>query len=241
MNSFLLYKQNINCGNFQNFPDSKLLISTINAHSYNVAQKNETFANALKNSDVLLADGIGIVLAFKFLNGINLKKQTGNDLFEFEMKTLNGKYGKCFFLGSTTSTLEKIENKVFIDYPNVKVKSYSPPFAENFLDEEIFKIINLINSHKPDVLFIGMTAPKQEIWSAKYFSQLSVKHICCIGAVFDFYSGNIKRAPKWIINIGMEWLYRFANEPSRLWKRYLIGNVKFIFLIFIEKFNYYLK
>jgi N-acetylglucosaminyldiphosphoundecaprenol N-acetyl-beta-D-mannosaminyltransferase len=194
------------------------------------------FASALKKADILLADGISIVYALKFLTGINLRKQAGADLFHYEMEYLNKINGKCFFLGSTLNTLRRIEMKIAIDYPNVKVQSYSPPFSEEYTNEENKRIILAINEYEPDVLFVGMTAPKQEKWSALHFEKLNVKHICCIGAVFDFYAGNIKRAPSWMIKLGLEWLFRFLCEPKRLWKRYLIGNIKFISLIIMEKF-----
>ena len=80
-----------------------------------------------------------------------------------------------------------------------------------------------------------MTAPKQEKWAYEYFSKLKVGHVCSIGAVFDFYAGNIKRAPKWMIRFGLEWLYRLIKEPRRMWRRYLIYNSKFIYYILKEK------
>jgi len=97
-------------------------------------------------------------------------------------------------------------------------------------------MIKAVNDFKPDVLFVGMTAPKQEKWAYAHFDELAVGHVCCIGAVFDFYAGTVNRAPKWMISIGMEWLYRLISEPGRMWKRYLIGNTKFIWAVFREKF-----
>jgi N-acetylglucosaminyldiphosphoundecaprenol N-acetyl-beta-D-mannosaminyltransferase len=82
-----------------------------------------------------------------------------------------------------------------------------------------------------------MTAPKQEKWCAANFEKLNVKHACCIGAVFDFYAGSIKRAPNWMIQLGLEWFYRLIKEPRRMWKRYLIGNLRFVWYILLEKWN----
>ena len=102
-------------------------------------------------------------------------------------------------------------------------------------------MIQSINAVNPDVLFIGMTAPKQEKWAYKTVNseQLAVDncHVCCIGAVFDFYAGTVTRAPRWVIKIGFEWFYRLVKEPRRMWKRYLVGNVLFIAGIFSEKFK----
>ena len=120
-------------------------------------------------------------------------------------------------------------------YPHVTVNSFPPSFTDKFTERENEEMLNQINSCKPDVLFIGMTAPKQEKWAFQHYKELETGHICCIGAVFNFYAGTVSRAPGIMITLGLEWLYRLLKEPRRLWRRYLIGNTKFIFLIFSEK------
>lgn len=215
---------------------SKVLISTLNAHSYNTVHKDEEFKTALKNSNVLLPDGIGVVWATKILTGQKLRKIAGNDLFHYQMSRLNKISGKCFFLGSSDATLQKILERAAVDYPNVMVFSHSPPFKSKFSEEDNKPIIEKINAASPDVLFVGMTAPKQEKWAFQNFERLNVKHVCCIGAVFDFYAGTSKRAPTWMIKIGMEWFYRLLSNPKRMWRRYLIGNTQFIVRILKEKF-----
>jgi N-acetylglucosaminyldiphosphoundecaprenol N-acetyl-beta-D-mannosaminyltransferase len=215
----------------------KLLITTLNAHSYNIAQTNLKFNEALKHSDVLLPDGISIVWAKRFLDGTALKKIAGADLFHYEMNRLNESQGSCFFLGSTAHTLKLIKAKAALEFPHVKVETYSPPFKSTFNDQDTTVMLAAIGQFNPDVLFIGMTAPKQELWAYEHFKAIQAKHICCIGAVFDFYAGTTHRAPKWLITLGLEWLFRFISEPKRLWKRYLIGNTQFIFLILKEKFR----
>ncbi|WP_010419262.1 WecB/TagA/CpsF family glycosyltransferase [Anaerophaga thermohalophila] len=215
---------------------NKLLINTINAHSYNTSLKDAEFTNALQNSDALIPDGIGVVLAIRWLTGQKLTKIAGEDLFYYEMERLQKSGGKVFFLGSTEETLLKIKERAHKDFPNVELGSYSPPYKQEFLEEENATMIMAVNTFQPDVLFIGMTAPKQEKWAYKHFKQLKTGHVCCIGAVFDFYAGTVKRAPKWMIKYGMEWFYRFAKEPKRLWYRYLIGNIKFVYYVCREKF-----
>ena len=213
----------------------KVLINTLNAHSFNTARKDDGFNEALLSSDVLLPDGISVVWAMRLLNGLKIRKIAGADLFFYEMERANEKGGKCFFLGSTTVTLEKIQKRATLEYPNVQVFSYSPPYKAEFSDEDNEQMIQAINTVQPDVLFVGMTAPKQEKWAFQHFSQMQVGHVCCIGAVFDFYAGTVQRAPKWMIQLGVEWLYRLIKEPRRLWRRYLIGNTKFLGYILIEK------
>jgi len=215
--------------------DDKKLITCLNAHSFNVAQDDKFFQYALQNSDIILPDGIAIVYAIRYLHGIKLKKISGYNLFYYEMEQLNKKHGSCFFLGSCESTNCHIELLAANEFPNIRTGSYSPPFKEEFSEEDSRRMLNEINAFNPDVLFIGMTAPKQEKWAATYFNDLHARHICCIGAVFDFYARNILRAPGWMIYLGFEWLHRFLSEPRRLWRRYLIGNPKFVAKILLEK------
>lgn len=231
LNNFSIFDQSLEA-----IKKPKVLISTINAHSFNLVFQDSDFQRALLRSDVLLPDGIGVVLALRFLKGIKIKKIAGADLFAYEMERLNAKGGKCFFLGSTESTLSMITQKSLIQYPNVQVSTYSPPYKEFFSADDNDAMVNAINSVEPDVLFIGMTAPKQEKWAYQNFDRLKVGHVCCIGAVFDFYAGTVSRAPGWLISMGLEWLYRLVKEPRRLWRRYLIGNSKFLAAILYEKY-----
>ncbi|HLP04298.1 MAG TPA: WecB/TagA/CpsF family glycosyltransferase [Paludibacter sp.] len=213
----------------------KALINTINAHSYNTVQKDADFHQALQCSDVLLPDGVGVVWAMRMLTGEKIRKIAGADLFHYEMERLNSTSGKCFFLGSTDKTLQKIREKCSTEYPQIQVHTFSPPYKTEFTPEDNDLIIRKVNEVNPDVLFVGMTAPKQEKWAYKNFEKLQAGHVCCIGAVFDFYAGNVKRAPGWIIRLGMEWSFRLIKEPRRLWRRYLIGNMKFVGYILMEK------
>ncbi|MGC1392281.1 MAG: WecB/TagA/CpsF family glycosyltransferase, partial [Bacteroidales bacterium] len=150
---------------------------------------------------------------------------------------LNKTGGKCFFLGSSDKVLKLIVQRISKEYPKIRVSSYSPPYKPVFTDEENDQMINTVNSFSPDVLFVGMTAPKQEKWAAAHFEKLNARHICSIGAVFDFYALTVRRAPAWMIRHGLEWLYRLIVEPRRMWRRYIVGNPKFIWFIIKEKFK----
>jgi len=214
---------------------SKVLISTINAHSYNLTLIDDGYREALINSEVLIPDGVSVVWAAKWLTGEKLQKIAGADLFFYEMERLEKTGGKCFFLGSTKTTLALIKERASKDFPNVQIQIYSPPYKLRFSTEDNTAILKAINSFQPDVLFVGMTAPKQEKWAYRNFNELQAGHICSIGAVFDFYAGTVNRAPEWMINIGMEWFYRLIKEPRRMWRRYLIGNTKFIWAVIRAK------
>lgn len=212
-----------------NLPAGKLLINTINAHSFNVAKEDSLFRESLLRGGCLLPDGFSIVLARKLLNKENIERIAGADLFRFEMEKLNQQGGDCFFLGSSDAVLAKITEKARLEYPNIRIHTYSPPYKPVFSTEENELMIQAVNQVRPDLLWVGMTAPKQEKWAYENYESLNVRgHIGCIGAVFDFYAGNVRRAPQWMMDNGLEWLHRLCSNPKRLWRRYLIGNTRFI-------------
>lgn len=219
-------------------PEGKLLINTINAFSYDNARKDVLFSEALQKGDVLIPDGISIVKACRFLNAKSQPKEriAGWDLFGYEMGKLNRVGGKVMFLGSSDAVLNLIRQRVAEKYPKIEVDTYSPPYKPEFSDEDNEAMISAINHSNPDLLWIGMTAPKQEKWVYTHLNRLDVHcHIGTIGAVFDFFAGTIKRAPERWQRAGLEWLYRLLSEPRRMWRRYFIGNAKFIYYIMVEK------
>ena len=219
-------------------PEGKLLINTINAFSYDNARKDVLFSEALQKGDVLIPDGISIVKACRFLNAKSQPKEriAGWDFFVYEMEKLNRVGGKVMFLGSSDAVLNLIRQRVAEKYPKIEVDTYSPPYKPEFSDEENEAMISAINQSNPDLLWIGMTAPKQEKWAYTHLDRLDVHcHIGTIGAVFDFFAGTVKRAPERWQRAGLEWLYRLLSEPRRMWRRYFIGNAKFIYYIMVEK------
>lgn len=217
-------------------PEGKLLINTLNAHSYNTALKDAVFAEALLKGGALIPDGAGIVLAFRFLRNEKIERTAGWDLFQYEMEQLNQEGGTCFFLGSSETTLALVREKAETRYPNLKIATYSPPYKPEFTKEENRAMIEAVNAVKPDLLWIGMTAPKQEKWAYAHFDELDVKgHIGTVGAVFDFFAGTVERAPIWWQEHGLEWLFRLIKEPRRMGRRYIIGNTLFLWNIAKEK------
>lgn len=222
-------------------PQGKKMINTINAHSYNTALKDTLFADALKNCDALIPDGASIVKACKLLKAKSqpVERIAGWDLFILEMEKLNANGGGvCFFMGSTNEVLSLIRERAAKDYPNIQIKTYSPPYKHQFSDEDNNEIITQINQAKPNLLWIGMTAPKQEKWVYENWAKLDIScHVGTIGAVFDFYAGTVKRAPIWWQKHSLEWLYRLLKEPKRMWRRYIIGNILFLYNILCEKLS----
>lgn len=232
-------------------PEGKLLINTINAHSYNTARKDKLFAEALMNGDVLIPDGVSIVKACRWIKAKSQPKEriAGWDLFAFEMEHLekigirNEKLGvsgsrqlTVMFMGSSQKVLDLIVKRAAEVYPHLKVVTYSPPYKPEFSDEDNKAIVEAINAADPDLLWIGMTAPKQEKWTYSHWEELDIHcHVGTIGAVFDFFAGTVERAPMWWQRHGLEWLYRLLKEPKRMWRRYIIGNALFLWNMLKEK------
>ncbi|AOW21175.1 WecB/TagA/CpsF family glycosyltransferase [Urechidicola croceus] len=215
--------------------DGKIVINTINAHSYITAEKDKIFKEALVESDVLLPDGEGVVLMAKYLNNIRINKIAGADMHQLLLKHVNKNNLKCFYLGSSENVLNIIRQNLNREFPNINIATFSPPFKEKFTEKDNEKIITAINNFEPDVLFVGMTAPKQEKWLFQNKEHINFKFAAAIGAVFDFYAETKSRAPKWVIKIKMEWLYR-AFSSWRLAKRYIYSNPKFIIEVIKLKF-----
>lgn len=208
-----------------------------NPHSLEIANTDKKFQESILSADMVIPDGIGIVLASKFLGGKIRGRITGSDIFLGLSKTLDSKGGiSYFFLGSTNENLSNIKNRLAEEFPNIKFAgAYSPPFKLEFSEEDNQLMVEAINRAKPDVLWVGMTAPKQEKWIYENKEKLDVKFIGAIGAVFDFYSGNIKRSSPFFQNVGLEWLPRLLQEPRRLWRRNFVSNPKFMMRVFYHK------
>lgn len=213
----------------------KQVINTINPHSYIIAKNDKSFAEALHNSSTLLPDGSGIVLAAKQIKKKNIKKISGSDLHLYLLIELEKINGSVFYMGSNQNTLDLIKAKIAIDFPNIVANGYSPPFKATFSKEENEKIISKVNSFRPDVLFIGMTAPKQEKWLHINKDRMDFKIASSIGAVFDFFSETVQRPSQFWINLHLEWFLRFLNEPGRLWMRNFISTPLFLWEVLKEK------
>ena len=203
-------------------------INTINPHSYCLSRYDKLFYEALQSSDILLPDGTGIVLASKIVNSKKINKIAGADIHQYLLQQANLKSQKVFYLGAAQSTLLLIESKVKKEYPNITVSSFSPPFKPQFTKSETAQMLEKIKEFRPDILFVGMTAPKQEKWVFANKDNIDANTIVSIGAVFDFYAGTIKRPGNFWVSIGLEWFPRFLREPKRLAKRNLVSTPKFL-------------
>ena len=208
--------------------DEKCIINTINPHSYCESKKDKCFKKALLKSDVLLPDGFGIVLATKFITGRSIKKISGADIHQFLLEKANLTKQKVFYLGSSENALFLIEKRIKKEFPDIQVSSFSPPYKAEFSENETKTMLEAVNTFNPNILFVGMTAPKQEKWVYENEKNLNANVITSIGAVFDFYAGTVKRSGKIWIKLGLEWLPRFLRDPKRLWRRNLVSTQMFL-------------
>jgi exopolysaccharide biosynthesis WecB/TagA/CpsF family protein len=205
-------------------------LACINPHSYAVAKKDGGFAQALHGADWLIPDGSGIVLASRLMRRPIRERVTGSDIFLGVNEALERKGGgTVFFLGSTEETLALIRARMQRDFPRVRVVGFhSPPFKASFSQTDLDEMIAHINELRPDVLWVGMTAPKQERWLHDNKERLEVKFAAAIGAVFDFYSGRVQRSSPVMQRVGLEWLPRLLREPRRLWRRTFVSAPVFL-------------
>jgi N-acetylglucosaminyldiphosphoundecaprenol N-acetyl-beta-D-mannosaminyltransferase len=228
---YSIYKGNLNEEGFA----TKTLINTINQYSLCIAEQDAAFKKALQGSDILLPDGMAVVAAVRLLLGKKIKKIAGADIHLHLLQELEQKGGSCFYLGSSETTLMKIRERIAIEFPNVRVGTYSPAFQPDFSHDKKSKKVAVVNAFQPDVLFVGMTAPKQEKWAYSHKEYLDARIICSIGAVFDFYAGTVERPGPFWVKLRLEWFIRLLKEPKRMWKRYLYYGPVFIRLVLKEK------
>jgi len=211
------------------------IVACANPHSLVVAHRDPEFLRALETASAVVADGVGCKWAAA-LTGIEVGPRiTGTDFFVATMASLNRMGGRAFFFGSRDEVLDNLLQNVRANFPNVVTASLSPPFR-TWSGTENQDMLETIHAFNPDVLWVGMTDPKQEKWVAANQAVLRVPVIASIGAVFDYYAGMTKRAPQWICDLGLEWLYRLPREPKRLWKRTFVSAPVFLWLLLRERF-----
>lgn len=213
----------------------QLAVACANPHSLVVSTKDVLFRDALTRTEVVLADGVGVTVAGRLLGRGVVPRITGLDFFSALLQSMEDQgYGRVAFFGSRQEVLDRIVDRLAGQYPHVTVvAAISPPFGEwSELDDDRF--ITNLNAGKPDVVWIGMTAPRQEKWVLRHRDQIQAPLIASVGAVFDYFAGTVRRAPAWVCRLGLEWLYRLAGEPRRLWRRTIISAPQFLWLAILD-------
>ncbi len=194
-------------------------VATISPNSYGMATRDPEFREALQNADYLVLDGVYFGLAALLLQRKKTKINNGPTVFASVIRRLNERGGRVFFLGSTDQTLAAIRARLARECPNLTAECFSPPFKPEFSAAEEAQMAEAINAFRPDVVFVGMTAPKQEKWAWRNRDRLDTSLIVSVGAVFDWYAGNEPEiAPIWW-KLHLGWLIRTIRRPEIL-KRY---------------------
>ncbi len=203
--------------------DKLRYFACVNAHSAEMAHRDSTFMSALRQADLLVADGFGVILASRILGGRIRERATGPDLFMAVSDALDREGGRSvFYLGGSAETLERIRGRHHERFGNLAVAGmYSPPFCPSFSASEMAEMADRVNRASPDVLWVGLGAPKQEKWILDNRDRLTVPLCGPVGAVFDYFAGNVPMPPKWVERAGLHWAYRLAKDPKRLWRRNL--------------------
>jgi N-acetylglucosaminyldiphosphoundecaprenol N-acetyl-beta-D-mannosaminyltransferase len=210
----------------------------INAVKVANAQTDELLKDSIINSDIINADGQGIIWASRLLNKPLPERVAGIDLMEELVKLAAEKKYRIFFLGAKEEIVRTVVNIYTNKYGKDIIAGYRNGY---FKKEEDLIIAKEISDLKANILFVAMTSPKKEIFLNTYKTIINTPFIMGVGGSFDVVSGFIKRAPKWMQDLGFEWFFRILQEPRRMWKRYLIGNSIFIYLVLKEKVKQILK
>jgi len=227
----LCYQYLLNSLKFSN----AFYITVNNVHTIIEGTRNSYYKKIINNSLLALPDGKPLSIVAKLKGEKNISRIFGPTFFEKTLEWGQKDDIRHFFFGSTEETLNKMIPRVKEKYPNAIISGYfSPPFKEKFTEEENKLFIEIMNKSEADLFWIGLGAPKQEIWMYENYKKLNKGIMIGVGAGFDYLAGNTKHAPQWMKDFALEWLYRLIQEPKRLWKRYLVTNTLFIYYITLE-------
>ncbi|MGR5207590.1 WecB/TagA/CpsF family glycosyltransferase [Vibrio sp. PNB22_4_1] len=196
-------------------------------------QKDPTLAESVKACDVINIDGMGVVFGARFLGHDIPERVAGVDLFHELLKMSARRNFPVFLLGATEEVVHKTNETVQALYPNLQVAGINDGY---FWDNEE-AVVNKIRDSGAKLLFVAITSPKKENFINKWKDKLGVDFVMGVGGTFDVVAGKVNRAPKWMQNSGLEWLYRVIQEPGRMWKRYLVTNSTFGWLLLKRKLS----
>ena len=196
-------------------------------------EKDREFRDVYENADLILTDGMPLIWISKLKGNPIKEKVSGSDLFPKVCELASIKGYSIFLLGAAEGVADIAAKNLKNKYENLNIAgTYSPSYGFEKKEDEIYKIIKMINECSPDILAVGLGAPKQEKFLYKYKNKLNVPISLAIGASIDFEAGNISRAPKWMQNSGLEWFYRLCKEPKRMFRRYIIDDLKILKIMF---------
>jgi N-acetylglucosaminyldiphosphoundecaprenol N-acetyl-beta-D-mannosaminyltransferase len=218
--------------------NQKAIISNVNIHAMNLAYKTPWFRDFLNTSDINFCDGLGVSVASRLLGYGPIPRQTPPDWISTLASLCIKNNYSMYFLGSRPGIADNAALRLKETFPDLNIAgAYHGYFDKQRESKENKVVVKDINSHKPNILWVGFGMPLQEQWLKDNWDSLNVNVALTCGALFDYLSGEIKRGPKWMTDHGFEWLSRLFIEPRRLWRRYLLGNPLFFWRVFKERFR----
>lgn len=212
--------------------DTAAQICFVNADCANIAYRNADYKRVLNEAEIVFADGIGMKIAGKMLKREIRDNVNGTDMFPLLVKALSGTGKGIYLLGARPGVTDSVKEWIETHSPETDVSGNHHGY---FKDQEQTDVIRPIKESGASLLLVAFGAPRQDMWINEHLEQTGVKVAIGVGGLFDFFSGRIPRAPQWMRKMGMEWLYRLIQEPGRMWKRYIIGNVLFLWRVMGEK------
>lgn len=223
---------------FQSGKGTKQIIVT-GFHGISESHRDNALWDVLNSADLWVPDGIAPVWIAKMKGHSKVVRTPGAEIMKTYFEMANEKGYSSFFYGDTNKTLDNLCYTIMEKYPDHRIAgAYSPPFRRLTMDEDK-EVIEMINNAQPDVLWVALGMPKQERWIYERKRLLKVPVAVGVGAAFAFISGDVKRVPPRIGRLGLEWLWRFFQEPQKLWKRDLIDGPKFLWNVFLELIGYH--
>lgn len=211
------------------------IIETVNAQFVCVGDSLRRFASFVRNADLVVADGMSLVGASRLLGDPLPERVTGVDMVPRMCEEAAKSGNSVYFFGGRPGMAEETSRRMVRRFSALKVAGCDCPlygFEKNpGLDAQVFERVKVAS---PDILFVALGAPKQEYWTEDHIAGLNVKIVIGVGGTFEMLAGLVQRAPRWIQQVGLEWAYRLVQDPRRLWKRYVFGNVHFLAIVALQ-------
>ncbi len=213
---------------------SKRVLAYVNVHALNLARRDDRFRNFLNSADIAYCDGEGVRLGARIL-GKTLPPRTVLTYWIWEICALCQEHKRSLFLlGGPAPTVDEAARKLQVRYPALRIAGWHHGYFDH-TGRESEEVVRAINDAAPDILFVGFGMPLQERWIEENMGKLNVNMILPSGSMVEYVAGRRSAAPEWMANHGMEWLFRLAQEPMRLWKRYVIGNPLFLARVLMQR------
>ena len=209
-------------------------VSVCTVHTVMECQKNRKMHKAVNTAGLATPDGMPLVWLGKLKSHNLVSRVYGPDLMLALCEISVEKGYRHFFYGGDEGVPELLDERLRSLFPGLKiVGAYSPPFRPLSAEEDR-SVVDMINQADPDIIWVGLGTPKQDLWMAEHRSRLTASVLIGVGAAFDFHAGRIPQAPRWMQRVGLEWLFRLLQEPKRLWYRYLVYNPLFLMLLVLQ-------